>query len=102
MTDSLSGLTDTEIDDQIFGFLRQHGVKILKAPITAAMAAFAAMEFGDSVSKAVVVGFCCLVLCGFNAWRRFLEPVVLALFIVAVAVWCNPAALSFLRQACIS
>ncbi len=92
--------SDAELDASIVHFARCHAVKLVKAPITASMAAFSVLMFSDSAVKAVAIALCYLVLCAFNTWRRILEPITLVLFIAAAATWCNPAVLSFLKPAC--
>ena len=97
MTDRYIEKSDAELDEQSVGFLRQHAIKLLKAPITAAMGGFSVWIFSGSIAKALIVAAICVLLSAFNTWRRFLEPLVFFAFVVAVIFWCDQDVLSRLR-----
>lgn len=97
MTDSFIDATDEEFDAELEHFIRLHGVKLIKAPITAGMAAFSVWILSGSILKALAVAAFCVILSAFNTWRRILEPLAFWAFLVSTLAWCEPFLLSKLQ-----
>lgn len=89
MTDSFIEPTDAELEEKMIGFLRQHAVKLIKAPIVALLASFSVWVLSGSILKVLLIAAVCIVLSAFNTWRRFLEPLVFWCFALAVVFWCD-------------
>ena len=76
-------------DDQAFDFLFDIFRLVAKACLIALMLSFSVEVLTDNPVRAVAVGLFFLVLALFNTWRRFLEPISLFVFCIAVVCWCD-------------
>jgi len=76
-------------DDQAFDFLFDIFRLAAKACLIALMLSFSVEVLTGNPVRAVVVGLFFLVLALFSTWRRFLEPISLFVFCIAVVCWCD-------------
>jgi hypothetical protein len=96
-TPNLFDPTDGELDDFLVDFLRQHARAWMKAIVIGLMVGFSVIVFSGSIFKGFLIGALCLLVAGFNTWRRYLEPLTFWIFIAAVIYWCDQEILHRLR-----
>src|SRR6266851_4541123 len=95
----MAGDEDDELEEFILLFFFRHARPALKAILIGAVGLFAMLVFTGSAAKAATVAILALALSLFNTWRRYLEPISLVVFCLAVLAWANIDILDRLRSA---
>ncbi len=83
-------LMEDVIDEAIWQAVKDHFRTALKAPIIAIMMGFAIWMLSSSFQKAFSIGALCMVVSCFTTWRRYLEPISLYAFLIAVVFFAYP------------